>query len=167
MKINDCKLIILRGNSGSGKSTVALKLRENASTKTAYISQDYLRRIILKEKENLGKININLIFNVVKYCLANDYNVILEGILKLSRHEKLLKRLVKLCPKYYIYYFDISFEETLRRHNTKPNSSDFGEEEMRKWYVRMDTSNLPGEVIIPETYNFDKIVSLIQSQTGI
>lgn len=50
------KLIVLRGNSGSGKSTTAKMLRDAAiakgtKTKIAIIEQDYLRRYILKEKE--------------------------------------------------------------------------------------------------------------------
>ena len=45
------KLIILRGNSGSGKTTVAKALQEKLGYNTMRISQDEVRRnmILLKE----------------------------------------------------------------------------------------------------------------------
>jgi hypothetical protein len=33
----------------------------------------------------------------------------------------------------YVYYFDLSFDETLRRHNLKPNKDEYGEKAMRGW----------------------------------
>ncbi len=30
----------------------------------------------------------------------------------------------------FAFYYDLSFEETLRRHETKPNKADFGEQDM-------------------------------------
>src|SRR5215469_16547178 len=45
------RLIVLRGNSGSGKSTVAKALREVYGRGVAWVSQDLIRRIILKEKD--------------------------------------------------------------------------------------------------------------------
>ena len=44
------KLIILRGNSGSGKTTVAKVLQTRYGRKTMRISQDAVRRDMLKEK---------------------------------------------------------------------------------------------------------------------
>lgn len=44
------KLIILRGNSGSGKTTVAKELQKRFDRNTMLISQDVVRRDMLKEK---------------------------------------------------------------------------------------------------------------------
>lgn len=44
------KLIILRGNSGSGKTTVAKELQKRFGRNTMMISQDAVRRDMLKEK---------------------------------------------------------------------------------------------------------------------
>jgi predicted kinase len=46
------RLIVLRGNSGSGKSTVARALREAYGRGIAWVSQDLIRRIILEEKDD-------------------------------------------------------------------------------------------------------------------
>ena len=42
------KLSILRGNSGSGKSTIAKELQNKFGQNTMLISQDEIRRILLK-----------------------------------------------------------------------------------------------------------------------
>ena len=44
------KLIVLRGNSGSGKTTVAKELQKRFGRNTMLISQDVVRRDMLKEK---------------------------------------------------------------------------------------------------------------------
>lgn len=44
------KLIVLRGNSGSGKTAVAKELQKRFGRNTMLISQDVVRRDMLKEK---------------------------------------------------------------------------------------------------------------------
>ena len=44
------KLIILRGNSGSGKTTIAKELQNSFGRNTMLISQDVIRRYMLKVK---------------------------------------------------------------------------------------------------------------------
>lgn len=61
--------------------------------------------------------------------------------------------------KIHAYYFDIPFEETLKRHQTKPNCHSFGEEEMRKWWCEKDFSNVLNEVSITEEKEIESIVS--------
>lgn len=164
----DTKLIILRGPSGSGKSTVAKEVRARAQTKTALIEQDYLRRIVLKEKEVADGANIELIFTVAKLALEHGYNVILEGILSKKRYATMIEQLLKIHPKNnHIYYFDISFEETLKRHITKPNSHEFGEKEMRDWYTPKDLLGVRSEQIIPETFGLEQTIEKILKDSGL
>jgi predicted kinase len=61
------RLIVIRGNSGAGKSTVAKALREVCGRGVAWVSQDLIRRIILKEKDQPGAANIGLIDQVARY----------------------------------------------------------------------------------------------------
>ena len=74
------RLIVLRGNSGAGKSTVARALREAYGRGVAWVSQDLIRRIILKEKDRPGAANIGLIDQVARYSLDHGYHVVLDGI---------------------------------------------------------------------------------------
>ncbi len=46
------KLIILRGNSGSGKTTVAKELQQRLGKNTMLISQDTIRMEILNATDN-------------------------------------------------------------------------------------------------------------------
>lgn len=41
----------------------------------------------------------------------------------------------------FAFYYDLPFEETLRRHAAKPNRADFGEEDMRRWWNEKDFNN--------------------------
>ena len=86
-------LIIIRGNSGSGKSTIAKSIREKAgkNKKIAIIEQDYFRRFILKEKEQESENNIELIKMNVLFAFRKGYDVILEGILFSKRYKSMLE----------------------------------------------------------------------------
>ena len=48
------KLITLRGNSGSGKTTIARALQEKFGKNTMLLSQDVIRRDILKTNDGAG-----------------------------------------------------------------------------------------------------------------
>lgn len=159
------KLIILRGNSGSGKTTVAHKLREASVRKIAIVGQDNIRRAILKEKEVDDGDNIDLIVNIVEFSLGRGYDVILEGILNFPRYGGMLKKLVDQFPNNFVYYFEVSLEETLKRHVTKPNAHEFGEKEMRQWYKVMDLTGFRNEVIIAENSSLQETLEKILSET--
>ncbi len=161
------KLIVLRGNSGSGKSTVAKRLREASSRQIALVEQDYLRRFVLKEKETEGTNNIGLIQQTVEYALSHGYDVILEGILYFPRYGKMLERLARHCPDHYFFYFDVGFDETLKRHATKPNAHEFGEPEMREWYKPGQQTGFDREWIIPESSSIEQSVQTIINVAGV
>jgi ABC-type oligopeptide transport system ATPase subunit len=165
-------LIVLRGNSGSGKSTTANLLRETAienrySRKIAIVEQDYLRRFILKEKETEGTDNIDLIFQTVSFALEHDYDVILEGIFYSKRYSEMFERLYDLSNVSHFYYFDVSLDETVKRHQSKPNAHEFGEEQMREWYKPQDLLGFVEEKVIPEYFSQKQVVNTILKDTGL
>lgn len=167
MQTYTSKLIILRGNSAAGKSTVAKRLREISSQKIAYVAQVNIRREILKEKETDDAANNDLIAEIVEFALRRDYDVILEGMLKFHRYGKMLKVLVANCPNNYVFYFDVGLEETLRRHATKPISKDVDEAALRSWYKHKDITGFKNEILIPESYSIEQSVRFIKKSSGI
>lgn len=57
----ETRLIVLRGNSASGKSSVAAGLRDRFGRGLAVVGQDNLRRTVLRERDRPGAANIGLI----------------------------------------------------------------------------------------------------------
>lgn len=157
------KLIIIRGNSGSGKSTIAKRIRETVgkNKKIALVEQYYLRRFILKEKECESGDNIELIQQIVLFALKKECDIILEGILYSKRYKRMLQELVDASAESYVDYLDIPFEETLRRHKTKHNSHEFGEKEMGDWYKEKDVLNFLNEKILNEDLSEEQIIKKI------
>lgn len=159
------KLIILRGNSGSDKSTVALELAKGSSTKTALVDADHYRQDMLfpkpVEKDDLAA----LMSQDVLYCLEHDYTVIWDSIFYANDRNKayLGKFLTELHPNdNFIFNFDVSFEETARRHGLRPKSNDFSVEEMKEWYQPVEELGYTFEYLIPESNTLEQTINLIR-----
>ena len=142
------KLILLRGNSGSGKTSTAKLLQERIDSSTVRLSHDMLRLEILYTHGREGvERSLPLMIELLRYARRNAEVTILEGILHTVDYAPLFEAAVEeFGENIRAYYYDLSFEETLRRHETKPNRADFGEAEMRRWWRDRDLIG-----IIPET----------------
>lgn len=158
------KLIILRGNSGSGKTTIAKELQNRFGTNTMLISQDVIRRDMLKVKDGENTLALPLMKELLIYGHGHSNIVILEGIMYADWYKPLFELSVKLYgTEVYAYYFDLPFEETLKRHQTKPNCHEFGEDAMRRWWRENDFSDVLYEVSITAEKNIDDIVEEISN----
>ena len=155
-------LIILRGNSGCGKTSTARLLQRQLGYGTMLVSQDVVRREMLRVKDIENNPAIQLIYDLCMYGNNVGYTVILEGILSNKKYGAMLRQLLDdFQGEKLIYYFDVSFEETVRRHATKPNAHEFGESEMRQWWKDQDVLDVPGEQRIGEQLSRAEIVDLI------
>ena len=113
MTMGDClrtnKLIILRGNSGSGKTTIAKELQQVFGNNTMLISQDVIRRDMLKVKDGENTKALPLLEELLRYGRKHSEIVILEGILNAEWYRALFELAVALYGKnIYAYYFDLS-----------------------------------------------------------
>lgn len=159
------KIIILRGNSGSGKTTVSKKLQTYFGHGTFLISQDVARREMLYVKDGPRTEAIDLLITFVKHGKENCDIVILEGILNADWYERLFHVIKEeFKSNIYAYYFDIPFEETLLRHKTKPNAIDFGEEEMKRWWREGDYLKIIDEYRITQDMTEDVIIEMMVRQ---
>ena len=61
----------------------------------------------------------------------------------------------------YAYYFDMSFEETLKRHQTRACRDEFGEKEMKSWWREKDFAPILNEISITDEKDIQSIVSQI------
>ncbi len=161
-------LIVIRGNSASGKSTIAAGIRARCGAGIAIVGQDHLRRVVLKEKDKPGGANIGLIDLVTRYALNHGYITVLEGILYAAHYGEMLTRLRDDHPgRSLFYYLDVPFEETLRRHATKPQANEYGRSEMSDWW--RDRDCLPGvpERIITADTTADAAAEEIMRDAGM
>ncbi len=127
-------LIILRGNSGSGKSSVAKALQRKFGRNTLVISQDIIRREMLWVCDGEDTLALPLLTELLRYGNAHCKYIILEGILNADWYRPLFELAIEIFKdKIFAYYYDIPFEETLKRHETRDKKFEFGEKEMRKW----------------------------------
>lgn len=156
------RLVVLRGNSGSGKSSTARRLRERLGRGVAWIEQDYLRRIVLRDRDVPGAANIGLIDQTVRYALEHGYHAILEGLLDAGRYGSMLESLHDdYAGRATFFYFDVSFEETARRHATRTKATDFGVDDMREWYRPRDLLPFVREEIVTDASTLDETVGLV------
>ncbi len=162
------RLIVIRGNSGSGKSSVANALREAHGRGVAWVSQDLLRRNILKERDRPGGANIGLIDLVARYALDNGYHVVLDGIFYADRYETMLVGLARDHRGVSrFYYLDVSLEETFRRHATRPLAAEVSPDQMRDWYRPRDLLRGICERVIAETSALVETTALILADTQL
>ena len=160
------KLIILRGNSGSGKSTVAKALQRKFGSNTMLLSHDMVRMEILHVwgTEGMEK-SRPLMIELLKYGKQNSDITILEGILDSEEYRSLFEVAVEeYGQNIFAYYYDLPFEETLHRHNTKPNRNDFGETDMKRWWREKDYLTIIPETILKEDLSFDDAVEMIYQE---
>jgi predicted kinase len=159
---------VLRGNSASGKSSVATGLRERYGRGIALVRQDVLRREVLRERDVPGGANIGLIDLTVRHALAHGFHTVLEGILYFPHYGEMLSGLLADFPdRTHCYYLDVPFEETLARHATKPIADKVTEHQLREWYQPLDL--LPGgvETVVPATSALEETVDRVLRESGL
>ncbi|MCX5387245.1 AAA family ATPase [Streptomyces sp. NBC_00083] len=166
--IGPARLVVVRGNSASGKSSVAAELRARYGQGLALVGQDNLRKVVLRERDVAGGANIGLIDLTVRHALEHGFHTVLEGILCTQHYGDMLKGLLAdYTARAHCFYLDVPFEETLTRHATKPIAHEVSEQELREWYQALDL--LPGgtETVVPASSSLDATVSLIMRETGL
>ncbi|MFP7242427.1 zeta toxin family protein [Pediococcus pentosaceus] len=131
-------LIIIRGNSGSGKTVLAKKIQANLGTENCLLlQQDVLRRGLLHAPDQVGTRAIPMI-NVLGLFGHDHYPItILEGILRRDVYGPVLRELIEqVYNKALVYYIDLPFATTVSYDQQKKES--FGTESLRAWWQEAD-----------------------------
>lgn len=133
------RLILIQGNSGTGKSALATAIRAARPRGVAVVGHDQLRREILHVRDHPGTLSVGYIDLSARYALEQGLHVVVEGILHNEIYGDMLCQLItdhRGLSRSYRY--EIAFEETLRRHATKARAAEFGEAEMSSWWRDAD-----------------------------
>ena len=161
------KLLILRGNSGSGKTTIAQQIRDQWGGKVMFLQQDVLRRDILKVEDKAGNPVIGLVEQLALYGKSQGYDVLIEGIFAEAKYGEMLRKLIAEFDESHVYYLEVPFEETLRRHDGRAVRSEFGEKEMREWWLEKDYLNVPQEQVLTHDVSARELAEFIFNQMQI
>jgi adenylate kinase family enzyme len=174
----DTILILLRGNSGSGKTTVAKALHQQLGAEAVLISQDVFRREIFHVKDTANNPAVGLMVEALLYAQGKVSFIIVEGIFAREKYHDFLLFLLESFEKCLIYYFDIPFQTTLERHRSRSQRAFFSEASLQKWWLEKDLlfgengiasnnndlckeSVLAKEQLITETQTISEIVAMI------
>ncbi|WP_250000198.1 AAA family ATPase [Actinoplanes sp. M2I2] len=164
-------LVILRGNSGSGKSTTAREVRRRYGRGCALIEQDYLRRMVLREHggdSTTPAVAPGFVVATTRAALTAGYHVVLEGILHTGQYGTPLRELIAEHPgPAFTFWMDVSLEETLRRHAGRPELAHVTAEMMRSWYSPLDLLGVEGERVIEEASGLEDTVARILGNSGL
>lgn len=116
------KLIIIRGNSASGKTTLAAKLAAKMpQAQTLLLHQDMLRRDLLHASNREGTLEVPLIETLAEFGRQHYRCTIVEGILRRDVYGAMLRHVAAtFAPSVWTYYLALPFEETVARDRTKP-----------------------------------------------
>ncbi|MFC5144634.1 AAA family ATPase [Streptomyces aureoversilis] len=165
MRTANTRLMVLRGNSGSGKTTTARAVRERYGNGLAIVSQDTVRRKILCEAHGPVRATPGLIGVITRQCLDEGFHVFLEGIFSAARWGELLHRLAAdHRGKSRFFCFDLTFAETLRRHATRPEASEFSESTMQDWYQPADLLDGVAETLIKQGSTLEETVRTVMTE---
>lgn len=167
----DTRLVVIRGNSASGKSSVAQCLRDHYGRGIAIVGQDVIRRHVLREHDTAHGANIALLGRIAREALNAGFHVVLEGILHADRYSHMITSLVRdhrgvsCC-----YYLDVPLETTLVRHASKTDAAYLAhvtDNHLASWYREMDL--LPGglETVIPAGSTLQDTVARILRETDL
>jgi predicted kinase len=157
-------LVVLRGNSGSGKTTVARLLQDRFGL--VVVSQDVLRREVLGVSDGPGSPAVDLIAQTARFALDRGFSVVVEGILRSDIYAPMLAALAAEHRGHtHFFRFDLSFDETVRRHRTK-DGTDFGEPELRRWWRGDDALPECDERVIGSEHTPQDVVGLIAATAG-
>lgn len=129
---------------------MAKALRAACRPEMAWVSQDLIRRVILKERDRPGAVNIGLIDQVARYALDHGYHVVLDGIFYADRYEPMLAGPRPFGPV------------PLLLPGCRPGGAgEFGAREMGDWYRSRDLLATIREHVIPETSTVQQTIGLV------
>ncbi len=155
------KLIIIRGPSGAGKSAVARELLQRRTRPTLLVSEDQVRKMFSDHHRTGHSEGEKLSVAAVLFGLQNGYDVIYEGILNIKTTGRSLPDLIRSHKKSYLFYLDVSYEKTLRRHQTRPEKAEFKEEAIERWWEYASPTGHVSETVVPESSSLDDTIKTI------
>jgi predicted kinase len=163
-------LVVVRGSSGSGKTSAAREVQRRYGRGCALLEQDHLRRVVLREhgSGHIPTVAPAFIVTMARAALEHGYHVVLEGILHTGQHGELLRGLIAEHPgPSAVFWLEVSFDETVRRHHGRTPPIPVTAEQMRAWYAPLDLLGVPGEQVIAESSSLEQTATTVLRASGL
>lgn len=155
------KLIIIRGPSGVGKSTVAQALMNRTKRPTVLVDLDHYRFGFVNPPRRDHELEYEMSGSDVLIGLRLGFDVIFDGNFTADARDPFLEKLFQAhSEENYLFYLDASLPETLRRHETKP-AARISTNKMREAYKYASPTGRKEEVVIPESSSLGQTVEQI------
>ena len=143
-------------------------IRKACGQRVAWIEQDHIRRMVFDELEEPDGANVTAIEQLANHALSRNFHTVVEGIFPTVRYAEMLARLARqYAGPSYFYYLDIPFDETVRRHATRPKATAFDPAAMRDWYRHRDLLAAPTETVIDESSTLEGTVARILADADL
>ena len=102
-----------------------------------------MRRIRLdgtcSRKSRAGNLSIDLTETLAHFGYEHDLLVLVEGFYETDIYGQMLERLRNLFGfQTLAYYYDLTFEETVRRHQTRAKQRRIYPTDMKRWWKNRD-----------------------------
>ena len=167
-------VIIIRGHSGAGKSTVSAgvmrRLRQGGE-RICYIDLDYFSWVMpggdtigtqgipapnaafsaTFTKDQVKKLVNEMLFSAITTAISCDFNVVFEGVMSINRFKGIFERL-QAVPNISMHfvYLDVPLSVTLERHKRREKGQTIPENDIIRWRKddRDERTHYPNELVI-------------------
>lgn len=163
------KLVILRGSSCSGKTTIAEKIRDY-DKKIAWLSVDTIKPIFSDFKDATLDEAHRTVSVVLKDLLERNFSVIVDGIFKKPEHlDDLLRTTKEKNIPAVIYQLDCSLETLKNRDRNRDGVkhglwAPLGDELIESLYNSVQENPIEGAIYInTEAMTFVECIEIIKS----
>ena len=131
--------ILIRGNSGSGKTVLANYLQNHFGyQRCLLLHEDLLRLDILHVKEKEAAPTASLIELMIDWGKQYYPIIILEGILPKRIYGTALTKIIhEFGAGAFVYYLDVPFAQTVKHNEEK--EKPFSLANLEKWWLEQDT----------------------------
>jgi guanylate kinase len=161
------KLIVIRGPSGVGKSTVAKALMHITKRPTVLVDLDHYRFGFVNPPKENHNLEYEMSASDIHIALEKGFDVIFDGNFSVEKKDPFLDKLFAHHPnENYIFYLEASLDETLERHKTKTNPR-ISISIMKEVYKFASPIGHKDEIVIPESSTLEETISKIVQVTGI
>lgn len=169
--LRNSKLVIIRGPAGSGKSTIARAVQEktaSAGIPIALLEQDYYRERTILPKKGTRELRNKKMYADAVFLLSEGCHVIIEGSVDANRHRRYIDSLIEQHPHgNSLFYFNLSFEETVRRDMERREVDQERIALLRSWYEEYSSMGYAFEHEIAAGMKKSDIVELVLGASGL